>query len=113
MEQIFPGKPAIGLCQYAVNDFSPKTLRCVLENHKMHLADTTEGSLHSSVSIRQGRCSVEIVVDKFVIDPPHYYVVQPYRQRSEILGWGVAPTFDDAAARAEQLVHSFSPRPSL
>ena len=112
VDEIFPGKSATGLCQYSVNDFDPETLDCVLENHKMHLAES-DSSLHSSVSIRQGRCNVEIVVDKFVVDPPHYYVVQPHRKRSEVLGWGVAPTFDDAAARAEQLVRSFSPRPGL
>ncbi len=107
VEKGFPGKPVIGLCQYAVNDFAPEVLEAVLENHKMNLADTTPGSMHSSLCLRQGRCSVEIVVDKLVVDPPHYYVVQRHR-KSEVLGWGVAPTFDDAARLAEQLVHNFS-----
>jgi len=60
-------------------------------------------SLHSSLHVRYGSHGAEIVVDKFVVDPRYYYVVQPIRQR-EIVGWGVAPDFDSAIEEAEQLV---------
>src|ERR1700733_5968070 len=40
VDQCFPHKPAIGLCQYPVNEFSPEVLERVLESHKLHLAET-------------------------------------------------------------------------
>ena len=106
----FPGKPAIGLCQYDVNQFAPELLSQVLENHKMSLTDAASNLMHSSLCIRQDPCNVEIVVDRFVVDPPHYYVVQR-QPKSEVLGWGVAPTFDSATAQAEQLVRSLYSQP--
>jgi DcmR-like sensory protein len=103
VENSFPGKPAIGLCQYAVNEFRPETLDSVLEHHRLHLDESRRNSLHSSIHVRLGRHGAEIVADKLMVDPRYYYVVQQVRPR-EIVGWGVAPNFDSATARAEQLV---------
>jgi DcmR-like sensory protein len=102
VEECFPGKAVIGLCQYAMNEFTPDVLNVVMENHRLHVADRAADSFHSSLSVRYGGCSAEVVVDKLMLDPRHYYVVQQQRSR-EILGWGVAPTFESAIAKAEQL----------
>jgi len=103
VEKCFPTRPAVGLCQYALSDFPPETLDSVLECHKLHLPDTGRRSLHSSLQVRYGSHGAEIVVDKFVIDPRYYYVVQQIGQR-EIVGWGIAPDFDTATKSARQLV---------
>ena len=102
VDQCFPGKRVIGLCQYAVDEFDPQVLESVIAIHRLHLAEPPD-SMHATLSIRYGECSVEIVADKFVLDPQHYYVVQRQRHR-EILGWGIAPTLDSATVQAEELV---------
>lgn len=103
VEKCFPDKPAIGLCQYALKDFLPETLDSVLECHKLHIPETREKSLHSSLHVRYGSHGAEIVVDKLVVKPRYYYVVEKIRQR-DIVGWGVASDFDSATERAGQLV---------
>lgn len=64
VEEYYPGKPAIGLCQYDMKEFPPAVLDAVLENHRMHLDQANSSSLHSSIDVRYGACSVEVVVDK-------------------------------------------------
>jgi len=103
VERAFPGRPAIGLCQYAVNAFTPEVLELVLETHRLHLSDTHEDCHHSSLHVQYGTHGAEIVANKLLIDPHYYYVVQQVLQR-EIIGWGVAPTFDGATTSAEQIV---------
>jgi hypothetical protein len=98
----FPSKPSIGLCQYAVDKFTPEMLDSVLEHHRLHLNEASSKSLHSSMHVRHGALDAEIVVDRFVVDPRYYYVVQQVPKR-EIVGWGVAPSFDVASAQAEQV----------
>ena len=105
VDECFPGKRVVGLCQYPMNEFPAGMLDSVLENHRLHLADTSSNCLHSSLHIRYGSYSAEVVVDKLLVDPRYYYVVQQQLPR-EVVGWGVAPTFDSAAARAEQLVRN-------
>jgi hypothetical protein len=39
-----------------------------------------------------------------VVDPRFYYVVQQYRPR-DIVGWGIASSFETAAAQAEHLAN--------
>jgi hypothetical protein len=105
VEEYFPGKKVIGLCQYDVKEFSPDVLECVLQHHRMHLDEVKGESLHSSLHVRYGRYNAEVVVDRFVVDPRYYYVVEQPR-RSEIVGWGVAPDFARATAEAERLARS-------
>jgi hypothetical protein len=105
VDQCFPSQRVIGLCQYSIDEFSAEILESVLEHHRLHLSDTSSSSLHSSLQIRYGSYSAEVVADKFLVDPRYYYVVQQQQPR-EVIGWGVAPTFDSAAARAEQMVRN-------
>lgn len=103
VDKAFPGRPAIGLCQYAINAFTPAVLESVLENHRLHLSDANEDRHHSSLHVQYGMHGAEIVANKLLVDPHYYYVVQQVLQR-EIIGWGIAPTFDGATTSAEQLV---------
>jgi len=100
----YPGKAAIGLCQYDMNAFAPEMLEAVVEANRLHLSDSSPGATHSGISVRSGNYWSEIVADKLVISPNYYYVVRR-RRPAEVLGWGVAPTFDSANERAEQIVH--------
>jgi DcmR-like sensory protein len=108
VDEFFPGKTITGLCQYAMNEFPPDVLESVLLHHRMHLDETKASSLHSCLHVRYGNYNAEVVVDKLVIDPRYYYVVQQKRAR-EVVGWGVASNFDRATAEAEQLARDASP----
>jgi MEDS: MEthanogen/methylotroph, DcmR Sensory domain len=105
VQKCFPGKRAIGMCQYPMGEFPPDVLECVLQAHHMHLAEANSHSLHSSLHVRYGDCVAEVVADKVVIDPRFYYVVQQQRPR-EIVGWGVAPTFEGATTLAADLARA-------
>jgi hypothetical protein len=104
VDRCYPGKAAIGLCQYAVDEFPSDVLDSVLENHRLHLAQAHSSSLHSSLHVRHGGYVAELVADRFVVDPRFYYVVQQYRPR-DIVGWGIASSFETAAAQAEHLAN--------
>lgn len=107
VEECFPGKPVIAVCQYCVNDFSKDILNMVLEAHKLHIAEKEAHSLHSSLFVGYGSHEAEIVADRFVVDPNYYYVVQRRRPK-EVVGWGMARDFDLAAEQAEKLVRTAS-----
>ena len=100
----YPGKAAIGLCQYDMNAFTPELLEAAIETHRMHLSDFPS-ALHSGISVRSGNYWSEIVADKLVISPNYYYVVRR-RKPAEVLGWGIAPTFDKASEKAQQIVRA-------
>lgn len=102
VEDAFPGRAAIGICQYDMRKFSPDILESVLACHRMHVFGAQPGSHHSSMGLGIGECTAEIVADKFVLSPGYYYVVQQ-RYPREIVGWGIAPDFETATGRAEQL----------
>lgn len=105
VEKAYPGRPAVGICQYDMERFSPEVLDCVLEVHRMQIFDSKIHSNHHSLGLGFGECRAEIVADRFVLNPAYYYVVQQ-RYPQEVVGWGVAPDFDTAASRAEQLARS-------
>jgi hypothetical protein len=105
VDECFPGKPAIGLCQYDMSAFSPELLESVIGAHRLHVSEPSGSKIHSGVAIREGNFFSEIVADRLVINPRYYYVVQRHRP-SEVLGWGIAPTYDSAAEKAEELVRS-------
>lgn len=102
VDQMFPGKSVTGLCQYSMETFAPGVLRAVVDHHRYHVAEGQPGTSHSGITIRTPNCWTEIVADKLVISPNYYYVVQQ-RTPQEILGWGVAHTFDEASQNAELL----------
>jgi hypothetical protein len=109
VDKCYPNKPAVGLCQYALNDFAPDVLQSVLQSHKLHVPEGPRKSLHSRIQVRYASYGAEIVVDKLMVNPPYYYVVQQVRQR-EVIGWGIAQDFDSASEKAEQLVNNVAVR---
>lgn len=103
VEAAFPGKPAIGLCQYDMNAFTPEVLGQVIDAHRAQLVPPQPHSSHGGIRIRTDGCWTEIVANKLVVDPSFYYVVQR-RRSTEVLGWGVAPTFESAKREADSIV---------
>jgi MEDS: MEthanogen/methylotroph, DcmR Sensory domain len=78
VQAAYPGKPAIGICQYPVNYFPKHIVAMVLDAHRMALEETMADSNHSTLTIRQGN-----------------YVVQG-RGSFDVLSWGVEPTMEQA-----------------
>jgi hypothetical protein len=105
VEEIFPSRPAIGLCQYSVEDFPPGVLDAVLATHTMHFDESRENTQHSSFYVNYQQYGVEVVADKSALDPHYYYVAQR-RQPPELMGWGVASDFNSAIARTDSLAHA-------
>ena len=101
VDEYYPGKPAIGLCQYQIEKFPPEVLEAVVRAHRMKLVEAAN-SCHSSLYIRNGHWAAEVVADKTKGNPRYYYVVQS-RRAQEVAGWGVAPNFESATARIDQL----------
>jgi hypothetical protein len=106
VDEYYPGKPAIGLCQYQIDKFSPEVLKAVVDAHRMHLDEPT-GSSHASIHVHNGHWDAEVVAVTKVESPRYYYVVQT-RKRQDVLGWGVAPNFESASASVNQLARSHS-----
>jgi two-component system, sensor histidine kinase PdtaS len=106
VEEYYPGRPAIGLCQYPMDKFEPSVLRAVLASHRMQISDTSPGSNHCSIHFRNEGWTAEMVADKITTEPRYYYVVQ-HSQPFEIAGWGVSNDFDSASASIGKLaLHS-------
>jgi hypothetical protein len=102
----FPGRPAIGLCQYDANTLSNRMLDSVIARHGQHVSDVVPSSPnYSGISVRRGNFWSDIVADKRSLVPNYYYVVQR-RRSAEIVGWGVALNFDDAQAESERIAAS-------
>jgi MEDS: MEthanogen/methylotroph, DcmR Sensory domain len=102
VEELFPQRPAIGLCQYPLDCFDPETLQRVLEAHRMALTETMAGSNHSSLYVRHGQFAADVVADRLDPSSRYYYVVQPHRG-TEIVGWGVEHTFELAMQASQRL----------
>jgi hypothetical protein len=103
VQQCFPGKSAIGLCQYRMSAFEPAVLEALLETHRMHLIEPDNASRFASIQIGQGLYATEIVADKVAGQPNYYYVVQDRRPK-QVVGWGVADDFESANSEAQRLV---------
>lgn len=107
VEQCYPGKRAIGLCQYRMSAFDPRTLEALLETHRMHLIEPDSASRFASIEIGHGGYATEIVADKAASHPNYYYVVQDRRPK-QVMGWGVASDFERANTEAQELVRQLT-----
>ena len=107
VQQSFPGKRAIGLCQYRMSAFEPKVLEALLETHEVQLVEPDKESRFASVQIGHGVYATEIVADKIESHPNYYYVVQDRRPK-QVIGWGVASDFESATAEAQELVRQLA-----
>jgi DcmR-like sensory protein len=103
VEECYPGKRAVGLCQYRMSAFRPAVLEALLETHRMHMIEPDTASRFASIQIGHGGYATEIVADKVAEHPNYYYVVQDRRPK-QVLGWGVAEDFESASSEAQELV---------
>jgi hypothetical protein len=87
VEEYYPGRPAIGLCQYPMGKFEPSLLKSVLASHRMQIADRSPGSNHCSIHFRNEKWTAEVVANQVTPQSPYYYVVH-HCQPLEIAGWG-------------------------
>jgi hypothetical protein len=107
VEECFPGKRAIGLCQYRMSAFDPSVLDALLETHRMHLIEPDNASRFASIQIGLGLYATEIVADKVASHPNYYYVVQDRRPK-QVVGWGVTTDFESANSEAQELVRQLA-----
>jgi hypothetical protein len=103
VEKCFPGKPAIGMCQYPIDSFPPEILASILRLHRQRIVESKDESPLASITVNNDHCVTEIVADKLVIKPKYYYVVEE-NLHHDVLGWGTAPDFDVANLRAEHII---------
>ena len=95
VQESYPGKPAIGICQYPLNGFPRRVISLVLEAHRMALEETMADSNHSTLTIRQGNYLADIITDRLNPGSAYHYVVQG-QDSFDVLSWGVEPTMEQA-----------------
>jgi hypothetical protein len=105
VNEAYPSRPVLGICSYHTRTFSPEMLERVLDVHRTCIANTYDGSDHSSLAIRKGRYILDIVADRFNPLGQFYYVAQEHGKK-DILGWGAERSFDDAVVEGESLLNS-------
>jgi MEDS: MEthanogen/methylotroph, DcmR Sensory domain len=106
VQAAFPGKTAIGLCQYPIHDFPPHVLNEVLDSHRVTLEETMVGSNHSTLTIRSGGYLADIVTDRVNPGNAFHYVIQKSGD-AEVLSWGVEPTIERAMISSESILTDF------
>ena len=107
VERSFPGKPVIGVCQYAAHLFPPDVLRQVLDAHRITLEETMIGANHSTLTLRSGNLLADIVTDRVHPGAAFHYVVQ-HRHHPEVLSWGQEPTINAAITTSEAIMADFN-----
>ena len=102
----YPGKAAIGICQYPIDEFPRHILDAVLNFHRITLEETMVGSNHSTLTIRAGSYLADIVTDRVNPGNAFHYVVQE-RGNTEVLSWGIEPTIERALMSSESILTDF------
>ena len=110
VEAGYPGKPAIGICQYPVHKFSRDMLDNVLAVHRLALQETMINSNHSSLSMRRGEYVADIVADRFDPATSFHYVIQK-RGDHEVLAWGVELGMEEAMRTSQSVIDDFGSGP--
>ena len=103
VQAMYPGRTAVGLCQYPIDLFEPETLERVIRAHSTLLSETSAGSRRMSFHVREDQLRGEIVADTGGMDTAYYYVVQHAKDKS-VLGWGTASAFDHAREELQTLM---------
>ena len=105
----YPGKAAIGICQYPVHGFAPEVLDAVIASHRMALEETMISTNHSALSMRRGEYVADIVADRFDPATAFHYVVQKHGAQ-EVLGWGIEPGMEQAMQTSHAIIDDFAAR---
>lgn len=109
VEQSFPGKPMIGLCQYPARLFPSQVLRRVLDAHRIAIEESMVSSRHSTLTLRSGEFVADIVTDRLNPGEAIHYVVQK-RTAPAVLNWGQELTMDAAIRACEGIMFELSDR---
>ena len=107
VERSFPGKPVIGVCQYAAHLFPPQVLHRVLEAHRTAIEETIISVNHSTLTLRSGEFLADIVADRVRPGEAFHYIVQR-RGSPEILSWGQEFSMDAAVHSSESIMAELS-----
>jgi hypothetical protein len=107
VQAAYPGKAAIGICQYPIDRFPQHTIAAVLDAHCVALEETMASTNHSTLTIRLGDYLADIVTDRLNPGGAYHYVVQGCGSR-EVLSWGVEPTIDSALASSGAVMADLS-----
>ena len=110
VQSAYPGKPAIGICQYPLNRFPKHMVSAILDAHRMALEETMAGSNHSTLTIRQGNYLADIVTDRLNPGSAYHYVVQG-QGSFDVLSWGVEPTLEGAVSRSGSIMADIAAKP--
>jgi hypothetical protein len=111
VQAAYPGKAAIGICQYPVDRFPEHIIAAVLDAHRVALEETMVSTNHSTLTIREGDYQADIVTDRLNPGSAYHYVIQGRGSR-EVLSWGVEPTIDSALASSGAIMADLTQRPS-
>lgn len=103
VDHCFPGRAMTGICQYNAAACSSGDFDAVVERHYSHVCDTSPGSSHTHITVRNEDHWADVIADQAAPNPNFYYVVQP-RHTAEPVGWGIAPTFEFATENAQRIV---------
>jgi hypothetical protein len=103
----FQNYPFTGLCQYSIKSFPKKTVSEILRAHRIHVVDPSPPSASSWIQIRNKNFVAEIITDKASEDKSYSYIVRRTDSK-DVLGYGNAPSFASAKARAERLLRRVS-----
>lgn len=107
VDKSYPGKAAIGVCQYPVHHFSEKVLEEVIAAHRMALEETMVSTNHSALSLRCGEYVADIVADRFDPATAFHYVVQKHRS-TDVLGWGIEGDMEQAMQASHSIISDLS-----
>jgi hypothetical protein len=105
VQESFPHRPAVGVCQYPIASFPEKLLDQVLELHQMSLQEPQAHSSHSSLSIRKDDFTLDVVADRLQPHSTVYYVVQKLGSKN-IIGFGSEATVENAIRMGQQLIQA-------
>ena len=110
VQAAYPGKPAIGICQYPLGRFPSSVIASVLDAHRMALEETMAGSNHSALTIRHGNYLADIITDRLNPGEAFHYVVQG-KGSLDVLSWGVEATMDQALSRSGSIMAELAAKP--
>jgi hypothetical protein len=105
VQETFPHRQAIGVCQYPIHMFPKELLEKVLETHQASLQQPQVDSCHSCLSIRDRAFTLDVVADRQEPQNTVYYVVQKLGS-TDIVGFGAEATVENAIRMGKQLIQA-------
>jgi hypothetical protein len=105
VQERFPNRPAVGVCQYPVSSFPEELLDQVLETHQASLQQPQAHSSHSSLSILRDDFMLDVVANR---QQPHskvYYIVQRFGSKN-IVGFGAEATVESAIRMGQRVIQA-------